>query len=147
MLTGENGSLWAESWPAAAAKSAYELRTKLSSAIFRPGPQAGEAERAAFRRALGVPDKAENYPFRPRDGVPSALYTSDLAQARLGKVATILHNHDVRGEATTADGGVMVEIELPAQRQEMARIITREGLLFGPNLRLTLRLTDESHVL
>jgi hypothetical protein len=85
--------------PAAAAKSAYELRTKLSSAIFKPGPQAGEAERAAFRRALGVPDAPEGYAFRPRGGVPPALYESDLARGRLGTVATILHRHDVRGEA------------------------------------------------
>jgi hypothetical protein len=85
--------------PAAAAKSAYELRTKLSSAIFKPGPHASEAERAAFRRALGVPDNPESYPLRQRDGVPAALYETDLAKARLGKVATILHRHDVRGEA------------------------------------------------
>jgi len=50
---------------------------------------------------------------------------------------------DQQGEATTADGGLNVMIELPARREEAARITTAEGLLSGPNIRLTLRLTDE----
>lgn len=50
---------------------------------------------------------------------------------------------DVRGEATTADGGLSVMIELPMERHEMARLATPEGTLLAPNLRLTLRLTDE----
>lgn len=65
----------------------------------------------------------------------------------IGEAFAHMGPNDVRGDATTADGGVTVAIELPAQRQEMARIITREGLLFAPNLRLTLRLTDEMHAL
>lgn len=51
---------------------------------------------------------------------------------------------DRQGEATTADGGLTVIIDLPMSRQEMASIVTDDGILRGPDLRLTLRLTDES---
>ena len=50
---------------------------------------------------------------------------------------------DRQGEATTADGGLNVMIELPASRLDMARITTTDGLLSGPTVRRTLRLTDE----
>ncbi|WP_050025446.1 TIGR02677 family protein [Verrucomicrobium sp. BvORR034] len=50
---------------------------------------------------------------------------------------------DVRGEATTADGEMNVTLELPASRQDIAHLRTHEGILTGPNIKITLRLTDE----
>ena len=50
---------------------------------------------------------------------------------------------DLTGEATTADGGVTVMIELPVRREEWTTLSTCEGTLRGPNLSLKLRLTDD----
>jgi hypothetical protein len=45
------------------------LNTKLASAIFKPSDKATPEEITAFHKALGVPDKAEEYEFPKGDGV------------------------------------------------------------------------------
>jgi len=61
----------------------------------------------------------------------------------IGEAFAQIAPRDTAGEATTADGGLLVRIELPAPRAELASIHTTEGILRGPDMRLTLRLTDE----
>lgn len=39
------------------------LKTKMESAIFKPGEKATDEEKVAFRKAMGAPDKADEYEF------------------------------------------------------------------------------------
>lgn len=61
----------------------------------------------------------------------------------IGEAFAQLRPTDTASEATTADGGLLVQLQLPVPRSELAAIHNPEGILRGPNLRLTLRLTDE----
>lgn len=45
------------------------LKTKLDGAIFKPGEKATEAEVAEYRKALGIPEKADDYEFPAGEGV------------------------------------------------------------------------------
>lgn len=45
------------------------LKTKLQNAIFKPGENATPEEKAAFHKALGVPDKPADYEFPKGEGV------------------------------------------------------------------------------
>lgn len=44
-------------------KRALDMRTKLSSAIVRPGKNATPEEQATYRKAMGIPDTHEGYEF------------------------------------------------------------------------------------
>lgn len=46
-------------------KSYLELERKMARMIEVPGPDADSDAQAHFRRALGVPERAEDYPIRP----------------------------------------------------------------------------------
>lgn len=46
---------------------------KLKSAIFPPAENATEAEKAAYRKALGVPEKAEEYKIDAKDAKPERI--------------------------------------------------------------------------
>jgi len=45
------------------------LKAKLEGAIFKPGENATPEEKAAFQKALGVPDKPADYEFPKAEGV------------------------------------------------------------------------------
>jgi len=62
----------------------------------------------------------------------------------IGEAFAHIRPDEDTGEATTADGGMAVKISLPTSRAELAVTHTLEGILRGPNLHLTLRLTDEA---
>lgn len=47
------------------------LKTRVDGAIFKPGENASPEERAAYLKALGVPDKPEGYEFSVPEGVPN----------------------------------------------------------------------------
>ena len=51
------------------AKKATELEGKLASAIIKPGEKATSEEKAAYLKALGVPEKASEYEFPKVEGV------------------------------------------------------------------------------
>ncbi|MDP1591920.1 MAG: TIGR02677 family protein [Prosthecobacter sp.] len=61
----------------------------------------------------------------------------------IGEAFAMIGPADQQGEAVTADGGMSVQIHLPAPRAELARLHTAEGVLSGPDLRITLRLTED----
>jgi hypothetical protein len=46
-----------------------DLKTKMEGAIFKPGEDATEEDKTAFRTALGVPETAEGYKFSAGEGV------------------------------------------------------------------------------
>ena len=50
------------------AKKATELESKLASAIIKPGENATPEEMAAYHKALGVPEKADDYEFPVVEG-------------------------------------------------------------------------------
>lgn len=56
--------------PADAVRMAAGLRQKLSNAIVTPGPDAPDADVAAFRRRLGVPESPDGYVIARPDGAP-----------------------------------------------------------------------------
>lgn len=62
----------------------------------------------------------------------------------IGEAFALIGPRDRSGEATTADGGLTVQIILPASRAELAVLRTPEGILKSPDLRVTLRLTDDT---
>ncbi len=65
----------------------------------------------------------------------------------IGEAFALLGPFDRQGEATTADGGLSVQIMLPVPRAELEmRLQTPDGILRGPDLRITLRLTGEDGV-
>lgn len=68
----------------------------------------------------------------------------DVLLDAIGEAFAQLGPADTTAEATTADGGLLVRIQLPAPHAELAALHTPEGILRGPDLRLTLRLTDDS---
>lgn len=51
-------------------KTEYEsLKPKLEKAIFKPDDKATDADKAAYRKAMGVPEKSDEYQFPPgKDG-------------------------------------------------------------------------------
>uniref|UniRef100_A0A6M3K7S4 Capsid assembly protein n=1 Tax=viral metagenome TaxID=1070528 RepID=A0A6M3K7S4_9ZZZZ len=51
------------------AKKATELEGRMANAIFKPGENATPEEKAAFHKALGVPDKPADYEFPKGEGV------------------------------------------------------------------------------
>lgn len=60
------------------------LKTKMANAIFKPGEKATDEERAAYFKALGRPDKAEEYEFPDKD--KNAPEMVKWAQERFHKV-------------------------------------------------------------
>lgn len=65
---------------------------KLKSAIFPPSEKATEAEKAAYRKALGVPEKAEDYTIDAKDAKPERI-------AALKEFA--LRNHMTRAQTAS----------------------------------------------
>lgn len=60
-------------------KRALDMRTKLSNAIVRPGKNASPEEVSAYRKALGIPEKHEEYEFPE---VPADKLTPEVKEAR-----------------------------------------------------------------
>jgi len=58
------------------------LKTKLGSAIFKPGENATPEEKAAYQKALGVPEKSTDYEFPKGEGIEHdekfTLWAKDL---------------------------------------------------------------------
>ena len=80
------------------AKSQLELRQKLSKAVFVPGKKATEDEISAFRKALDIPEKIEDYQLDVPKEAQEALST-DAAKESLKSFAEIAHKSGVPKEA------------------------------------------------
>ncbi len=67
----------------------------------------------------------------------------DVLMDAIAEAYAVIGHGESRGSANTADGGLRVEIELPQPQTAEAVLNTPGGVLFGPDLRITLRLTDQ----
>lgn len=76
--------------PVDAVRVARDLRQKLSNAVTMPGPKAGAAEIADWRRRLGVPDGPDGYAYDPPGTVPDHLrLAAKDPQTRAGFLAAL----------------------------------------------------------
>lgn len=75
-------------------KGHMELRQKLSKAVVPPGKDADEETVAAYRKATGVPDKAEGYKFEMPEGVDA----TDVDKAFQKTMAETFHGLNVSAE-------------------------------------------------
>jgi uncharacterized protein (TIGR02677 family) len=122
-----------------------------------PGKPPGIIDRTAARAALRARAEVEGRALHAARAALAARTPCSLAELgeldtpgfevlldAIGEAFAHIGPHENTGEATTADGGMAVKISLPASRAELAVTHTPEGILRGPNLHLTLRLTDEA---
>lgn len=125
----------------------------------RSGPRGAPPsiiDRTAARRVLRERADAEARALRAARSALASLTPCFLAELpeldapgfevlldAIGEAFAQIAPSETSAEATTADGGLHVRIQLPATKAELATIHTVEGILRGPDLRLTLRLTDD----
>lgn len=83
--------------PADLAKTAFEFRQKLSTAVSLPGEGASEEELAEFNQKLGVPKEPGDYNLALPEDFPEDL--KDGAEVFLGDLAAVMHE---AGERPTA---------------------------------------------
>lgn len=120
------------------------------------GRPPGIIDRAAARAALRERAEAESRALHQARSVLAARTPCALSELpeldeagfevlldAIGEAFAMIGPADQQGEAVTADGGMSVQIHLPVSRAELARLNTAEGVLSGPDLRITLRLTEE----
>jgi len=79
-----------------------DSRKLLSKAIIPPRKNAKEEDIAAYRKATGVPDRIEDYPFDVPEGVEPELFEADVVKDRLKVVAEAAHAANVSSEGFKA---------------------------------------------
>jgi uncharacterized protein (TIGR02677 family) len=115
-------------------------RTAARAALLaRAAAEARELRAARAALAARTPCSLSALPELDAPGFEVLLDAIGEAFAQIGP-------SDDHGEATTADGGLFVRLQLPTPRDSLVGIQTPEGVLQGPNVRLTLRLTDDHPV-
>lgn len=92
-ITDEKARRFAERFasPADAAVSAFKARQQLSGSVRVPGRKAGREDVAAFRRALGVPDRPEGYAVALPEGLPGTGDMDEAGKARLDTYLKAMH--------------------------------------------------------
>ncbi len=92
-ITDEKARRFAERFtsPADAAVSAFKARQQLSGSVRVPGRKAGREDIAAFRRALGVPDRPEGYAVALPEGLPGSGDLDEASKARLDTYLKAMH--------------------------------------------------------
>lgn len=106
------------------AKSYGELQSllgKKSSAVNIPTEQSSPEEVAAFRKALGIPEKPEEYQFKPEQLPEGVDWNDEQAKA----FAAIAHKHHIPPAAMKELAALQVATEA-ARAQEMGRQIEAE---------------------
>lgn len=123
------------------------------------GAPPGIIDRTAARAALLAHAAAEARALRAARAALAARTPCSLSELpeldeagfevlldAIGEAFAQIGPSDTSGEATTIDGGLFVRLQLPVTRDLLASIQTPEGILQGPDVRLTLRLTDDHPV-
>lgn len=90
-ITEEDGKKFAERYTDlnAFTKGALDLRKQLSNAIVRPGKDAKPEQIAAYNKALGIPEKPEEYEF---SDLPTGKDLTDEAKQSRQEWATRFHS-------------------------------------------------------
>jgi len=83
------------------AKTAFEFRQKLSTAITLPGKNASEEDIKAFHTKLGVPEAAKDYVVNIPDTLPDDAKTEDL-DATVDIFRSALHEAGATPQVATA---------------------------------------------
>lgn len=117
-----------------AGKALIDLRTEMSQRIKVPDATATDEDKAKFRKALGVPDKPEEYlkaavtaldPPPPKPGEtpdPNARPLSDADRMVLEAVAPIFHEEGVPPAAFNRAAARFLEISRQAEGELVQRI-------------------------
>src|SRR3990167_7976372 len=84
-------------------KRALDLRGKVSNAIFKPGKNATPEEVSSYRKALGIPDKANDYEF---PDVPKEQLTDELKASR-AEWSKRFHDLGISKDAAKALSGLV----------------------------------------
>lgn len=111
--------------PAAVLKSYAELEKRLGKSIVKPGKDASEEEVKAFHKALGVPDKPEDYKVEVPEGIEWGDDDKALMDSFLGK----LHSAGAPPQAVEAATAWYFETlrEAEEARTAEAERIRKEG--------------------
>lgn len=112
------------------AKRAMDMRKRLSSSISKPGENASEEEVAAYRKALGVPDKPEAYEF---PDLPEGVDLTDDIKASRETWAGRFHALGISSDQAKALAKMVNDDDLAAQQaildQDKAYSEEQEALL------------------
>ena len=84
--------------PADLAKTALDLRQKLSNAVFLPGDGASDEDKATYRKALGVPAEPDGYEF----ALPEGRKATEADKAFQEHMAEVFHAAGVPLSTSTA---------------------------------------------
>lgn len=104
--------------PADAVKIALDFRKANSSMVRVPGEKATPEDVQKFRKAIGVPDKPEEY----RADLGRDI--TDADRPVLDAVARIMHQHGVPAQAYTAVSRAVTELAI-AQQNELERVAVK----------------------
>jgi len=80
--------------PADAAKSAYDMRAKLSNAVNIPGKDASDEDRAAFNEKMGVPKESKDYEF----ALPEGTELTDEQKTEFDELKVMFHKHNMSAD-------------------------------------------------
>lgn len=135
--------------PAEMAEKAFGLRQKVSTAIVKPGKDAGDDEKAAYRKAMGIPDDAAGYSEvlseelrsneAGKDSRESFFKAAHEAEMSAAQVKSVLDWYIA--EVEKSSGAVVQAAEKKAQAaiDEMKQ---EEGPEFDKNTQLAFRTFD-----
>ena len=77
--------------PGDLARTALDLRQKLSQSVKVPGRNASEAEHRAFAKSLGVPDDPAGYSVALPEGLPEELQLDDVGRQQMDGFLARMH--------------------------------------------------------
>jgi hypothetical protein len=101
-------------------KRTMDLRTKLSTAIVKPGKDAKPEEVAAYRKAMDIPETIEGYDFARPEHVDEETFGSEGMKATLKGVAGVLHEAGVSKTQAQAIWGWYNQMEAQAVQAQIA---------------------------
>lgn len=137
--------------PAELAKTGLEFRQKLSNAIVKPGKGAKPEDIQAYHKALGVPDKPEDYQVTLPENLPEELKpTTDAQKAGQAQFLKAMHavgaTPDVVNATlgfyytTLAQGKAQMEQQAKEKREEAEAELAQEwGEDFTGNINVAKR--------
>lgn len=119
------------------------MKTKLEKAIFKPGDDAKPEEVSAFHKALGVPEKADDYEFQAAEGVEHDPKMTDWAKKTFHTANLTKDQAGIISQAWDGFMTGMVEAQKEASEKavkEATETLKKEwGADFDKNLELTKR--------